>query len=202
MYNTEPVSVSKPSLRLGPATKETFQYSDSARVWTEINYKETPSWGRTMVDRSGGTRQTRGEMKIKPQKCFSSLFPSKTVHRLPFCHQPSSFPSWQSRSALAPRLASPIRAPQVPYSRVLGPTTPATRRNHQQTRNNAASIDMAIVMRIIGKFDRKILVAFHPSIMATERSKGAPGGRFVRPKPLPRPPKSTTVRIYMYIKTW
>ena len=34
---------------------------------------------------------------------------------------------------------------------------------------------MAIVMRIIGKFDRKILVAFHPSIMATERSKGAPG---------------------------
>ena len=91
-------------------------------------------------------------------------------HRLPFCHQPSSFPSWQSRSALAPRLASPIRVPQVPYSRVLGPRTPATRRKHQQTRNNAASIDMAIVMRIIGKFDRKILVAFHPSIMATERS--------------------------------
>ena len=107
------------------------------------------------------------------------------AHRRSFCHQPSSFPSWQSRSALAPRLASPIRAPQVPYSRVLGPTTPATRRNHQQTRNNAASIDMAIVMRIIGKLDRKLLVAFHPSIMATERSKGAPGGRFVRPKPLP-----------------
>ena len=80
-------------------------------------------------------------------------------HRLPFCHQPSSFPSWQSRSALAPRLASPIRVPQVPYSRVLGPRTPATRRKHQRTRNNAASIDMAIVMRIIGKFDRKILVA-------------------------------------------
>ena len=119
-------------------------------------------------------------------------------HRLPFCHQPSSFPSWQSRSALAPRLASPIRAPQVPYSRVLVPRTPATRRKHHQTRNNAASIDMAIVMRIIGKFDRKILVAFHPFIMATERSKGAPGGRFVLPKPLPQPPKSHTVRTYMY----
>ena len=154
------------------------------------------------MDRSGGTRQTRGEMKIKSQKCFSILFPSKTVHRQACLAQPSSFPSWQSRSALAPRLASPIRAPLVPYSRVLGPRTPATRRKHHQTRNNAASIDMAIVMRIIGKFDRKILVAFHPSIMATERSKGAPGGRFVRPKPLPRPPKSNTVRTYMYIKTW
>ena len=107
----------------------------------------------------------------------------------------------QKRSGAAP--SKPNTGPtQVPYSRVLGPRTPATRRNHQQTRNNAASIDMAIVMRIIGKFDRKILVAFHPSIMATERSKGAPGGRFMRPKPLPRPPKSNTVRIYMYIKTW
>ena len=108
-----------------------------------------------MVDRSGGTRQTRGEMKIKSQKCFTSLFPSKTVHRQACLAHPSSFPSWQSRSALAPRLASTIRAPQVPYSRVLGPTTPATRRNHQQTRNNAASIDMAIVMRIIGKFENR-----------------------------------------------
>ena len=153
------------------------------------------------MDRSGRTCQTRGEMKIKSQKCFYILFPSKTVHRQACLAQPSSFTSWQSRSALAPRLASPIQVPQVSYSRVLVPRTPATRRKHQQTRNNAASIDMAIVMRIIGKFDRKILVAFHPSIMATERSKGAPGGRFVRPKPLPRPPKSTTVRIDMYIKT-
>ena len=125
-------------------------------------------------------------------------------HRLPFCHQPSSFSSWQSRSALAPRLASPIRVPQVPYSRVLVPRTPATRRKHHQTRNNAASIDMAIVMRIIGKFDRKILVAFHPSIMATERSKGAPGGRFVRPKPLPRPPQidhSAHLHVYKDVVT-
>ena len=121
------------------------------------------------------------------EKKFAKIILGKTVSAR---HLTRSFPSWQSRSALAPRLASPIRVPQVPYSRVLGPRTPATRRNHQQTRNNAASIDMAIVMRIIGKFDRKILVAFHPSIMATERSKDAPGGRVVRPKPLPRPPKS------------
>ena len=125
-------------------------------------------------------------------------------HRLPFCHQPSSFSSWQSRSALAPRLASPIRVPQVPYSRVLVPRTPATRRKHHQTRNNAASIDMAIVMRIIGKFDRKILVAFHPSIMATERSKGAPGGALCAPKTPSTTPKiehSAHLHVYKDVVT-
>ena len=100
--------------------------------------------------------------------------------------------------------AAPSKPNTGPYSRVLGPRTPATRRKHQQTRNNAASIDMAIVMRIIGKFDRKILVAFHPSIMATERFKGAPGGALCAPKTPSTTPKiehSAHLHVYKDVVT-
>ena len=120
-------------------------------------------------------------------------------HRLPFCHQPSSFPSWQSRSALAPRLASPIRAPQVPYSRVLGPTTPATRRKRQQTRNNAASIDMAIVMRIIENLGG--IPSFHHGHRALQRRAW---GALCAPKTPPTAPNidhSAHLHVYKDVVT-
>ena len=111
----------------------------------------------------------------------------KPHRRLPCCHQPSILPSWRSRSALAPRLTSPIPSPRVPYSNELGSMTPTTRNKHPGMQNNATRIGMAIVMRIIGNSGEKSWWQSHPSIMATERSKGAPGGALCAPNPFPVP---------------
>ena len=52
--------------------------------------------------------------------------------------------------------------------------TPTTRNKHPGMQNNATRIGMAIVMRIIGNSGEKSWWQSHPSIMATERSKGVP----------------------------
>ena len=102
------------SLRRWPATNQSFLYSDSARVFIEINYKETPSWGRTMVDRSGRTCQTRGEMKIKSQKCFYILFHG-------FCVPPTAIlPS----AIILPIMAVQKRSGAAPSKPNTGPTGP------------------------------------------------------------------------------
>ena len=126
--------------------------------------------------------------EIWVNQTFKYFFFIKKPHRrLPCCHQPSILPSWRSRSALAPRLTSPIPSPRVPYSSELGSMTPTTRNKHPGMQNNATRIGMAIVMRIIGNSGEKSWWQSHPSIMATERSKGAPGGALCAPDPFPVP---------------
>ncbi len=77
-------------------------------------YLEVSSEGRTMVDRSSRTCSTRGEMKIKSQKCFYILFPS-------FCVPPTAIlPS----VIIIPIMAAQKRSGAAPSKPNTGPTGP------------------------------------------------------------------------------
>ena len=91
-------------------------------------------------------------------------FHAKRVPQASWRHQPPSFIIMASQGALAPRLARSIRALGHPYSSMWGTNTSPKRGDRLWVPHKRGMGSIAIVIRGMWKFDRKIMVAsFLPS---------------------------------------
>ena len=95
---------------------------------------------------------------------FVFFFTQNLCTRLVWRHQPPSFIIMASQGALAPRLARSIRALGHPYSSMWGTNTSPKRGDRLLAPHKRGMGSIAIVIRGMWKFDRKIMVAsFLPS---------------------------------------
>ena len=120
-------------------------------------------FGRRPISLALVRRQlTAGE--IRAGKCFCIFFHAKPVHQA--CMAPSAtiLLIMASQGALAPRLARSIRVLGHPYSSMWGTNTSPKRGDRLWVPHKRGMGSIAIVIRGMWKFDRKIMVAsFLPS---------------------------------------
>ena len=95
---------------------------------------------------------------------FVFYFTQNVCNKLAWRHQPPSFIIMASQGALAPRLARSIRVLGHPYSSMWGTNTSPKRGDRLWAPHKRGMGSIAIVIRGMWKFDRKIMVAsFLPS---------------------------------------